>query len=258
MGGSIEYVWRDGSRLTPWMLYVITVLDAELWRLFGVHVIVTSAIRLHQEQINIFLDRYRVQWVGKGKYGDVRWWKGKRYVRVSGAGTVAPPGKSNHEIQGGSTAAFDLRDTGRDAGITVKNSVRGRWFREVFMPKWGMDPEGDGFQEGWHSRIRNIFRTPPASAAGGNAKPIIIPAPEPEEEDDNMRILGYKNPADGRTWYAQFDTTSGFWSEFVTNDEDYARAIGAKWTADGIPLVSEGHRNDLKAECDRISGRVKS
>src|SRR5690606_25894106 len=70
-----------------------------------------------------------------------------------------------------------------------KNSVRGRWFREVFMPKWGMDPEGDSFQEGWHSRIRNIFRTPPASPAGGNAKPIEIPAPVREEEDENMPVI---------------------------------------------------------------------
>src|SRR5690606_29638544 len=141
--------------------------------------------------------KYRVQWVGSGPYKDVRWWKGKRYVRVKGGGTVAPPSKSNHEIQRDKAAA-DLRDSGRDAGVSRGGNARANWLR-ANAPRLGLIASGYGFGEPWHYDIPDIFRTPPATPAGGNATPIIIPAPEPEEEDDNMRILGYKNPADGRT-----------------------------------------------------------
>lgn len=253
MGGTIEYVWRDGARLTAWMLYVILVLDADLFRAFGVHVIVTSAIRTYAEQEAIFRARYVTAGNVNGrKVYDTRIWKGVRWYRISSAGTVAVPGSSNHEIQG-TKAAVDIRDTGRDAGITVASSKRGKWIRKWCRDRGLLIASGDGFGEGWHFDVPNIFRIPPKPPTPA---PTPKPVPEPEEEDDDMKMLGYKNPDDGRTWYAQFDTSSGFWSEFVSTDEKYIQSLAAKWTPDGIPLVSKSHRDDLKEECDRISGRT--
>lgn len=261
---SRTFVYRDGARLTLWMLYVITVLDAELWRLFGVHVIVTSAIRLHQEQIDIFRKRYVLAGGVNGRrVYDTRVWQGQRWYRIDPIGTVAPPGLSNHEIQG-TTAAFDLRDTGRDAGITVKNSARGRWFRKVFMPKWGMDPEGDGFGEGWHSRIRNIDRTPPASpTSGGNATPIpnpTDPAPAPEEEEDDMPKntgLLYLAPMDAprkeqREYLLILNTGSGYQGEISSGlggeiEADRRREFANAFDTTSIIRVNEAEAKAFKA-----------
>lgn len=177
----------------------------------------------------------------------------KAYWTIRGKSRMAAyPGTSSHggEYKGADALAIDITNYGQVPLHVFFEEGRNAGFQMGYF-----DGRNGRPYEPWHIIDRNPYRAVP-KPAGGNAKPIIIPAPEPEEEDDNMRILGYKNPTDGRTWYAQFDTTSGFWSEFVTNDAGYARDIGAKWTADGIPLVSEGHRNDLKAECDRISGRA--
>lgn len=183
MGGSPTYVWRDGARLTLWMLYVITVLDADLFRAFGVHVLVTSAIRTYAEQEAIFRARYVTAGNVNGRrVYDTRVWKGVRWYRISSAGTVAAPGFSNHEIQG-DKAAVDIRDTCSDAGITVASSRRGRWIREWCRSKGLMIASGDGFREGWHFDVPGIFRTPPA-----------LPDPDPIKENDmSMQIFKAKD-----------------------------------------------------------------
>lgn len=168
------YVWRDGARLTPWMLYVITMLDADLSRAFGVHVIVTSAIRTYAEQEAIFRARYVTAGNVNGRrVYDTRVWKGVRWYRISSAGTVAVPGSSNHEIQG-DKAAVDIRDTGSDAGITVASSKRGRWIREWCRSKGLLIASGDGFGEGWHFDVPGIFRTPPSNGGGSTSKEIKV------------------------------------------------------------------------------------
>lgn len=164
--GAYTEVWRDGSRLTLWMLYVITLLDADLFRMFGVHVLVSSAIRTYEEQKAIFLSRYvTAADVNGRRVYDTRIWNGVRWYRISSAGTVAVPGTSNHEIQG-TKAAVDLRDTGGDAGITVATSVRGRWIRQWCRDKGLLIASGDGFGEGWHFDVPGIFRIPPTTPAG--------------------------------------------------------------------------------------------
>lgn len=70
---------------------------------------VTSATRSTAEQERIFLQRYRPQATGSGKYGDVKTYKGKRYVRHSAAGDVAVPGTSRHETG----LALDLPEPAR-------------------------------------------------------------------------------------------------------------------------------------------------
>lgn len=163
MGGTPNFVSRDGSRLTPYMLYQIERLNTDVKKLFGVEVKVTSGIRVPQEQIDIFLKRYVTAANIKGQLVyDTRVWRGVRYYRISSAGTVAVPGTSNHEIQG-SQAAVDIRDTGGDAGITVASSRRGRWIRQNAW-RYGLVASGDGFGEGWHFDILNIWSAVPAGS----------------------------------------------------------------------------------------------
>lgn len=184
--GGINYVYWGNTRLTPWMFYCLSLLDADLRRLFGVHLTLDSSdtqrgIRTHEEQVNLFLSRYRPQAIGSGPFGDVRRWNGTRYVRHSGLGTVAQPGTSNHEIQG-TSAAIDLADSG-DAGIGTMGSNRSNWLR-ANAGKYGLEPEGFDFNEAWHYRISGIFRVPPTP-----------PAPVQSEEDD-MRLITWN----GAVW----------------------------------------------------------
>lgn len=180
--GGIEYVYWDGARLTPWMKYCLERLDADLRKLFGVHLVLDSSkgIRLNSEQRAIFLDRYRPQSSGGGPFGDVRWWNGTRYVRYSGLGTVAQPGSSNHEIQG-TTAAVDLADSG-GSGIGTMGSARSNWLRRN-AAHYGLIPEGFNFNEAWHYAVPNIFT--PVPGRGAN----VTPAPVPKEDDDMLALL---------------------------------------------------------------------
>lgn len=186
--GGIEYVYWDGARLTPWMKHCLEKLDADLRRLFGVHLVLDSSkgIRTEAEQAAIFLSRYRVQHAGSGPYGDVRWWNGTRYVRHSGLGTVAQPGTSNHEIQG-TTAAVDLADSG-GAGIGTKGSARSNWLR-ANAANYGLIPEGFSFGEAWHYAVPNIFTPVPS---GGQ----VAPTPAPVPKEDEMTLITWNT----RVW----------------------------------------------------------
>lgn len=177
--GGIEYVYWPGTttRLTPWMLECLQKLDADLRRLFDVQLTLDSSgtqrgIRTHQEQVDLFLSRYRVQWSGDGPFGDVRYWQGRRYVRHSGLGTVAQPGTSNHEIQDNYYAAVDLADSG-GAGIGTMGSNRSNWLR-ANAGKYGLEPEGFKFKEAWHYRVPNIFKASSASGGSSSEETLIM------------------------------------------------------------------------------------
>jgi hypothetical protein len=181
--GGMQYVYWMGARLTPWMLYCLQLLDADLQRLFGVSLVLHSkaGIRLYEEQKELFLSRYRLQASGGGPFGDVRWWQGRRYVRHSGDGTVAPPSQSNHEIQG-TTAAVDVADSG-GAGIGTMGSARSNWLRKN-AENYGLDPEGFGFGEAWHYAIPNIFNAVPGAPAGGAGSSKPRPKVDEVQEDE--------------------------------------------------------------------------
>lgn len=212
--GGIQYVYWPGTttRLTPWMLYCLQLLDADLQRLFGVRLALDSSvtqrgIRTNQEQVALFLSRYRPQASGSGPFGDVRYWRGRRYVRYSGLGTVAQPDTSNHEIQG-DKAAIDLADTG-GAGIGTMGSERSNWLRKN-AANYGLIPEGFGFAEAWHYAVPNIFTPVPA----GNVSPPQDPEPAPIPlEDITMNpiinvVAKVGDPTDsGVLWYARDDGT---------------------------------------------------
>lgn len=162
----VNYVSRDGARLTPYMLYQINRCNADFKAEFDLELKVTSGIRLPQEQIDIFLNRYvTAANINGRKVYDTRVWNGVRYYRISPAGTVAVPKTSNHEIQG-TSGAVDFRDTGADAGVTVAGTRRANWLR-ANCGKYGMQPEGYNFGEPWHYKFLDIF----AAVPSGNATP---------------------------------------------------------------------------------------
>lgn len=174
------FVSRDGARLTPYMFWQIERLNFDLKRLFGVEVKVTSGIRLAQEQIDIFLQRYVTAGNVRGRrVYDTRVWNGIRYYRISSAGTVAVPSTSNHEIQG-TNAAVDLRDTGNSAGIATAGSPRANWLRANAW-RYDMEPEGYNFNEAWHYKVRNIFNAVPGQPA--------TPAPKPKEDGMTQSLM---------------------------------------------------------------------
>lgn len=173
MGGTPTFVYRNGQRLTPYMNYQIERLNTDIKSIFGVQIIVSSGIRIPQEQIDIFLQRYVTAGNVRGRrVYDTRVWRGVRYYRISSAGTVAVPGTSNHEIQG-TTAAVDIRDTGGDAGVTVASSKRGRWLRQNAW-RYGLVASGDGFGEGWHFDVLNIYNAVPGAPAGNPNKGVTV------------------------------------------------------------------------------------
>lgn len=100
---------------------------------------ITSATRDPDEQIATFLARYRPATSKRdvGPYGDVRVWRGVRYVRTSAAGTVAVPGTSLHERGN----ALDIPEPAR--AWFHQHGARFGWHN----PAWAKRP---GTYEPWH------------------------------------------------------------------------------------------------------------
>lgn len=186
MGGTPGMTTRNGQLVTAWMAYQIDRLAAAFWARFGLVLLVMSAIRTYQEQVDIFLSRYvTASQINGRKVYDTRVWNGTRYYRISPLGTVAVPGTSNHEIQG-SNAAVDFGDSGRDAGVAVAGTERANWLK-ANAPDYDFIPEGYNFREPWHYLARNIFNQPPADTA-----PVVE-----HWKDADMRII---NTTDGKAW----------------------------------------------------------
>lgn len=260
MAGGIEFVSRDGSRLTPYMYYQMERLNADLKRLFGVELRVTSGIRLYQEQVDIFLNRYvTASNINGRKVYDTRVWRGVRYYRISSFGTVAVPGTSNHEIQG-TSGAVDLSDTGSGPGIGTWGSARSNWLR-ANCHKYGMVAEGFLFREAWHYKVLHIFNAVPSSGNGSN-KPNPTPTPAPvseEEEDDMPKNSGVWYKTGTKTYtYLVFNMGSGAAHEFSNGKEagtmPGAYTAGLKTALDiaGWSQVTPGHAAVIKNMCAAV------
>lgn len=117
-------------------------LAAAFKKALGKDLAVTQGYRTRTEQERIFLARYKVQWTGKGPFGDVRWYLGRRYVRHTGA-AAAVPGTSNH---------------GRGIAVDLSTSIGfGSWYSDAYKwmskngPKYGWtNTEGRSVNEPWH------------------------------------------------------------------------------------------------------------
>lgn len=239
----IKWVWRDGARLTPWMLYQINRLDAAFFKRWGYRILVSSGVRLEIEQEAIFRARYVTAGNVRGrKVYDTRWWNGQLWYRISNLGTVAAPNspQANHQIRG-TDGAVDLRDTGPDAGIMTKTSPRGRWIREQ-AAKYDLEPEGDLFGEGWHFKVKNVQKTPPSIPSGGGSKPL--PTPIKEEDMGPQRAKSSKTG----NWYAIYEFTATLIRAGKSGSENHAHAAAYSKAAGGVnfPTLSSKEITLLK------------
>lgn len=209
----VDYVWRNGARLTPWMNYQINRLSAACFKRWGCYIIVSSGVRLESEQIVIFTARYVTAGNIRGrKVYDMRWWNGQWWYRISSAGTVAAPNspQANHQIRG-TVGAVDIRDTGSDAGIMSKNSPRGKWIRQVCR-EYDLEPEGDGFNEGWHFKVLNVHKAVPSTPSGGGSKPI---------EQEKVMVKPYaRADAKANAGKRSVNPGSGFWLHIDATQPD--------------------------------------
>lgn len=237
----VDFTTMNGQRVTPYMKYQLTRLDADLRKLFGVGLVVSSGIRLAQEQIDIFLQRYVTAANIRGRrVYDTRVWRGVRYYRISSAGTVAQPGTSNHEIQG-TNAAVDIRDTGSDAGITVRNSKRGQWLRQN-ASKYGLVAEGDNFGEGWHFRVPNYNQAVPGKpASGGSSKPKGFDQKTQDRQRWLNKYRGEKLKDDG----VFGDLTKAAYKRY----QNFLKRYGYSGLIDGLwgPRMQTAHAKYVKA-----------
>lgn len=147
-----------------------------------------DAYRPLQSQINVFLDRYRPQASGYGRFNDARTWNGVRYVRVKGA-SASVPGKSNH----GFARAIDWETISTaEHRWLMANAPKFGWVN----PLWARDDiASNGSKEPWHwegvvvpvSNYRNV-----PGVGDIDIPDVSIDSPDalkPKEDEDDMAAL---------------------------------------------------------------------
>ena len=135
----------------------------------------TDSYRPYAVQERIFRERYRVQ-SGSGPYGDVRYWQGQRWVRVTGA-AAAVPGTSNH----GWGKAVDCSGLGGFNG-TKFNQLASLAARFGFS-----NTEGRSVGEAWHWVFTGSYQTSnPVGGGGSVTVPNVPGAPAPLDPEDDM------------------------------------------------------------------------
>jgi len=115
-----------------------------------------SGDREPADEVAVFLSRYRALTTGGGPFGDVRWWGGVRYVRFSSAGTVAPPGSSNHGKRRSNDLAYPYNS----------DTVAARRAKEI-AKKHNITREGENFGELWHWTFWGVLGTIDSPSAAG-------------------------------------------------------------------------------------------
>lgn len=146
-------------------------LSADLEREGYPAMYVNDGDRETQDQIAVFLARYRPQASGGGPYNDVRFWRGVRYVRFSSLGTVAAPETSNHEKRRANDLAYPY-----SADTPAHRRA------QVLAKRHNITCEGMGFREWWHWTHWGSLGAIDAPAGSGASAPATTP--NPSEEDD--------------------------------------------------------------------------
>lgn len=133
--------------------------------LSGITLHVYSGYRSAAEQEAIFRQRYvTAGGINGRRVYDVRRWNGVLWYRISGAGTVAVPGTSNH----GDGRALDIRDSGASPGVTRYNNPRSAWI-VANAARFGFDADGyRNFNEPWHIRFTGNQWAGSAPSTGGS------------------------------------------------------------------------------------------
>src|SRR5690606_5063242 len=109
---------------------------------------------------------------------------------------AAYPGTSSHggEYKGADALAIDITNYSQVPLHVFFEEGRNAGFQMGYFD----GREGRPY-EPWHIIDRNPYRAV-GSTAGGNATPIIVPAPEPEEEDDMNKCIIIKNTEGTVEW----------------------------------------------------------
>jgi hypothetical protein len=180
-------------------------LQAAFAKRFGAPLRPTSAAdgyRSYDVQVRTFLARYAPATTGMGPFYDVRYWQGRRYIRVSGA-SAAVPGTSNH----GWAIAVDFADVGATGG------TRWSWLMDAaprfgfVNPLWARDgrPE-NGSQEPWHWEGRAVpVSSYRAFLAGMGVTVPDLDRPAPITPKPRRRHMLILKDANGPTHYAATD-----------------------------------------------------
>lgn len=146
----------------------------------------TDAYRSYDAQVTLFLSRYRVQLFGSGPFGDVRWWRGKRYVRFTGA-AAAVPGTSNH----GFGETVDVW------GLESFTSTRYAQFMSVAAERGWSNSEGRVVKEPWHQRwfaaadihVNDVVHVIPIVPDVAVINPPTPITPTHVQEDDMLSLI---------------------------------------------------------------------
>ena len=163
---------------------------------------VADAYRPLAVQERVFLQRYIPQATGGGIYGDVRHYKGVRYVRRHGA-AAAVPGTSNH----GRGLAIDVANAGPFGGAFHD------WMLKTGPELGWSNVEGRSVNEPWHWVHDSVTIAASGSTAGA-AAPLKPTAPMSVEaitisshQEDPMLVL-----ADTETGLVAVLFPSGAWA----------------------------------------------
>lgn len=260
----------DGLPVAPGTAAAFYRLKAAFEAQFpGITLHIYSGYRDYEDQKALFLKRYREQSWGTGPYGDVRWWQGRRYVRISGEGTVAQPGSSNH----GDGRAIDIRDSAPTPGVTQYNNQRSLWIRQN-AHRFDFYPDGYiNFNEPWHLKV--LIADPwtgVGSPTGEVSKPAdTTPSKTPEQpveveedEDDMPKNSGffYKTTSNGKETikYLVVNTGSGFYHEFSNGagngpmNRTYVDPVAASFEAPTFAEITAAHAAEIKKGLDRVTG----
>lgn len=145
------YTNINGERVQTNVAQAFEQLRAAFKKQFGLDLIVSSGTRTREEQARLYDG-----WIN----------------RRPGFNLAAPPGKSNHEESGPrGPRALDLRDSGRDNGVTVIGTTRSNWLARN-APAYGFTPAGHFFnpREAWHYEYTGSLDSAPApTPAGGGS-----------------------------------------------------------------------------------------
>lgn len=142
----------------------------------GIVLTVRGWNRTLAEQERFFFERYSRQATGDGPFGDVRWYKGARYVRVTGA-PAAIPGTSNH----GWGLAVDIDDFG---AYRTTGNARSTKATPILERHGWTDNEGSSIGEPWHRVYNPASDTHPAPFQEDDMTPA-----QAEQLDDLHRLL---------------------------------------------------------------------
>ncbi|WP_417556253.1 D-alanyl-D-alanine carboxypeptidase family protein [Microbacterium sp.] len=155
-----QYVTTNGQRVEKHVAAAFERMRAAFTQQWNLDLLVSSATRTRAEQQRLYDG-----WI----------------ARKPGFNLAAKPPTSNHEEDGPrGPRALDLRDSGRDAGVTVIGSARSNWLAKN-APKFGFTPAGHFFShmEAWHYEYTGPLAgqtpTPAPAQTGKKHNPFGIP-----------------------------------------------------------------------------------